>query len=700
MAVHPPTAAQRPTEIEQHGEVRTDPYAWLRVENWQEVMRNPQALDSEVRAHLEAENQHTEAFFADPDLRTHLFEEMKARIKEDDSSVPMRDGPWAYQSRFEMGGQHPIFVRHPTDDPSDVRVLLHGDRMAEGHKYWNLGTVEHSPDHSLLGYSVDQKGSEYYDLCFIDLEGSRSFETVEDTSGDFVWANDSRTVLYTRLDANHRPSKVYRHELGTDPSQDVLLYEEPDPGFFVGVDKTESRAFLVIDAHDHVTSEVRLIPADDPTQEPLRVRAREPGVEYDVHHDPAPGGSGRLLIRTNRDGAEDFKVVVSEVGEDRPWVDWVPHRPGHLISSMSVFARHVVRLEWVNALPRLVVTPASDEAEHVIEFEEEAYSLGLHGSFEFDTSTLRFSYSSMTTPSRVFDYDMVARSRILRKEQEVPSGHDPGRYVTRRLEAVAADGEKIPVSILHRKDLDPNEAHPVLLYGYGSYGLKMPASFSTTRFSLVDRGFIYAIAHIRGGMEKGYRWYTEGKASKKRNTFGDFAAAARHLVQTGLTRPGLMAAHGGSAGGMLMGVMANEHPDLFGAIVAEVPFVDVLNTMSDPELPLTPPEWPEWGNPVEDPKAYRVIKDYSPYDNVAAHSYPAILATAGLTDPRVTYWEPAKWVARLRERATSDRPLLLYTNMDAGHGGASGRFERLKETALMYAFLLKVFGRESESGEE
>ncbi len=696
MAELPPKATPRPVERTLHGDTRVDPYAWLRVENWQEVMRNPDILDPEVRTHLEAENRHTEAFFAGKDLRPALFEELKDRIKEDDSSVPAPDGPWEYLARFEVGGQHPIHVRQKRGQADQAEVLLHGDREAEGHAYWNLGAVEHSPDHGLLGFAVDRKGSEYYSLCFRDLTHGKDLETVEDTSGDFVWANDSKTVLYTRLDENHRPSKVFRHVVGTDPAGDALVYEEPDPGFFVGVDKTESRAFLVIDAHDHVTSEVRLISADAPHEDPWVVRAREVGVEYDVHHDPSPSGQGRLLIRTNRDGAEDFKVVTAEVGEDTPWVDWVAHRPGHLISGLSVFARHVVRLEWTDALPSLVVTPLSDEPEHRIRFEEEAYALGLHGSYEFDTPILRFSYSSMTTPNRVFDYDMVARSRVLRKEQEVPSGHDPSRYVTRRLTATAEDGAEIPISLMHSKGLEMDGNRPVLLYGYGSYGLKMPASFSTSRLSLVNRGFVYAIAHVRGGMEKGYRWYTEGKADKKRNTFSDFAAAARRLIEAGYTREGRLAAHGGSAGGMLMGVIANEYPKLFGAIVAEVPFVDVLNTMSDATLPLTPPEWPEWGNPVEDESAYRTIRDYSPYENVAAQTYPAILATAGLTDPRVTYWEPAKWVARLREHKLGDAPLLLYTNMKAGHGGASGRFDRLEETALMQAFLLRVFGLEDE----
>jgi len=688
----PPVAPQRAHSRTAHGETREDPYAWLRVDDWQDVMRDPSRLAADVRAVLEAENRHTEAFLAPhAELRSRLFDEMRGRIKEDDATVPSPDGPWEYYVRYETGGQHPVFCRRPRGEAGAEHVLLHGDDEAKGRGYWQIAGCEHAPDHRLLAYAVDERGSELYTLRFRDLETGRDLEDrIDDVSGHFEWANDSKTVFYTVLDDNHRPSRVHRHRIG-DTAPDALVYDEPDPGFFVGVGKTESRSYIVIDAHDHQTSEVRLASADDPERPPSLIRARETGVEYSVTHH-----GSRLLILTNAAGAEDFEIVEADLSGGA-WSPVVAHEPGRLITSLTVTRDMMIRLELVDALPRIVLTPLANRGEeHVIAFEEQAYALGIHGGWEFETDTLRFSYSSMTTPGRVFDYDMFTRDRTLRKEQEVPSGHDPDDYVVRRLFATAPDGEQVPVSILHRADLQ-GEA-PVLLYGYGSYGHTIPAGFGTTRLSLVDRGFVFAIAHVRGGMDRGYRWYREGRALSKRNTFDDFVAAAEHLVQAGITRPGRIAAQGGSAGGMLMGVVANERPDLFGAILAEVPFVDVLNTMSDPTLPLTPPEWPEWGNPIEDSRAYAYIRDYAPYENVVAQDYPAIMVTAGLTDPRVTYWEPAKWVARLRERKTDDRPLLFHVNMEAGHGGAAGRLERLKETAMLFTFLLVVFGMAREEG--
>jgi oligopeptidase B len=483
---------------------------------------------------------------------------------------------------------------------------------------------------------------------------------------------------------------VFRHEIGTDPATDVLVYEEPDPGFFVGVGKTQSGAWIAISSHDHQTSEIRLIDAHHPAGAPHLVATRETGHEYDLDHQ-----GERFLIRTNCDGAEDFKIVEAPVADPgrASWRDVVGHRPGRLILSHAAFAGHMARLERENGLPRIVVTATATGEEHAIAFDEEAYSLGLSAGYEYDTTAIRFTYSSMTTPNQVYDYDMATRERTLRKTQEVPSGHDPERYVTRRVLAPAADGETIPVSLLYRKDTPLDGSAPLLLYGYGAYGITIPASFSTTCLSLVDRGFVYAIAHVRGGKDKGYRWYKAGRREHKANTFTDFIAAGEHLAAEKFTARGRIVAHGGSAGGMLMGAVANLAPDLFAGVIAEVPFVDVLTTMLDDTLPLTPPEWTEWGNPIEDAEAYRAIAAYSPCDNVRAQAYPNILALAGLTDPRVTYWEPAKWVARLRAVKTDDNLVLFRTNMDAGHGGASGRFERLKEVALAYAFALKVCGR-------
>jgi oligopeptidase B len=685
-----PVALRRPKTSVHHGVTLVDDYAWLRAENWQEVMRDPSALDLQIRAHLEAENAYMEAQLADTrPLQEALFAEMKGRIKEDDSSVPAPDGPFEYFTSYITGGQYPRIVRRPRGSADDA-VVLDGNAEAAGKSYWQLGDTAHSPDHRLLAYSVDDKGSELFTIRFRDMASGEDLpDAIADTRGGFVWARDGRTLFYVRLDANHRPLQVLRHVVGTPVEEDVLVYEEKDSGFYVGVGQTQSGKFLQIVAHDHQTSEVYLIDADRPTETMRLVAPRRHGHEYSVDH------NGDLLyITTNSGDAEDFRIVTAPVSDpsESNWRELIAHQPGRLVIETVVFARHLVRLEREDSLPRIVIRRLADGAEHSIAFAEEAYSLGLSAGYEFDTDTLRFSYSSMTTPTEVNDYNMESRERTLRKRQEIPSGHNSEDYVTRRIFAPAKDGELVPVSILYKKSTPLDGSAPLFLYGYGSYGISIPASFSTNRLSLVDRGFIFAIAHIRGGKDKGYRWYTQGKLRNKRNTFTDFIAAGEHLVKLGFTRRGRIVANGGSAGGMLMGVVANMAPDLFLGIIADVPFVDVLNTMLDASLPLTPPEWPEWGNPIVSKEDFDLIRSYSPYDNVEAKPYPHIFAYGGLTDPRVTYWEPAKWIAKLREKSTSDSLILLKTNMEAGHGGASGRFEALKEIALDYAFALKIAG--------
>ena len=738
MSSTPPVAPRKPSAFPVlHGRRRTDDYAWLKDENWQQVMRDPAVLRADIREHLEAENAYRDAALAPTQaLRAALFDEFRGRIKEDDSSVPAKDGAWVYYHRYRAGGQHPVVCRRPVRDAArdpvrgaagsedgdltghaagvpgtagavgiagtadatgavgadnaGEQILLDGDAEADGKSYYRIGGRGHSWNHGRFAWSVDENGSEFFTLRVRDLEtGQPLDDVIERCSGGFTWAADHQTLFYTVLDDNHRPCKVLRHRIGTDAADDVLVYEEPDSGFFLNVGITESRRFVVIDAHDHVTSEVRLIDAHRPESAPIVVAERDPNTEYDVSHH-----ADRLIILTNAGGAEDFRIVETPIAAPgrAHWVDLVPHRPGVLIAGFDVYARWLVRLERENALPRIVVRDLENGEEHDIAFDEEAYSLGLAGGYEFDTDTLRFTYSSMTTPEHVYDYDMRTRERVVRKVQEVPSGHDPADYVTRRIMAASHDGEAVPVSVLHHRDTALDGSAPLLLYGYGSYGMSMPASFSTTRLSLVDRGFVYAIAHVRGGTERGYGWYTDGKLAKKPNTFHDFIAAAHALADRGFTRRGRIAIHGGSAGGLLVGACTNMAPELFHAVIAEVPFVDVLNTICDDSLPLTPPEWPEWGNPLESEAAYDCIAAYSPCDNVEAKDYPHIIATAGLTDPRVTYWEPAKWVAKLRATKTDDRLLVLHTNMEAGHGGAAGRFDRLKETALVYAFVLHVFG--------
>jgi oligopeptidase B len=567
-------------------------------------------------------------------------------------------------------------------------VLLDGNKEAEGQRYWQLGAAAHSPDHRYLAYAVDKKGSELFTIKIRDLSTGKDLrEAMPDTRSSIIWGGDSKTLFYVRLDANQRPLYVYRHRVGTPGKSDVLIYEEKDKGFYVAVDQTQSSRFVVIEAHDHQTTEVYLIDADRPESDPRLVVPRQHGHEYAVEH-----RGDDFIITTNSGGAEDFRICVAPVADPRQenWRELIAHKPGRLILETVAFKDHLVRLEREDSLPRIIVRRFADGAEHAIDFNEEAYSLGMSAGYEFDTASVRFTYSSMTTPAQVFDYDMEARTRVLRKTQEVPSGHNPADYVTRRLLAPAADGESVPISLIYRKGTPLDGSAPLFLYGYGAYGISIPASFSTSRLSLADRGFVYAIAHIRGGKDKGYRWYTEGKLEKKINTFTDFIAAGEFLAREKYTRRGRIVANGGSAGGMLMGVVANMAPELFLGIIADVPFVDVLNTMLDETLPLTPPEWPEWGNPITSKKDFDTIRSYSPYDNVAAKAYPHIFAYAGLTDPRVTYWEPAKWIARLRHLDTSQNLILLKTNMEAGHGGASGRFEALKELAVDYAFALKI----------
>ncbi len=687
----PPAAERRPSFSVQHGLELVDEYAWLRAANWQDVMRDPSVLDPQIRAYLDAENAYTKSALNDTSaLQKSLFAEMKARIKEDDSSVPTPDGPFEYFMSHVTGGQYPRLNRRPRGGGLE-QVLIDGNKEAEGKPYWQLGSVAHSPDHRYLAYGVDDKGSELFTIRIRDMETGQDLpDSIPDTRSSVVWARDNSTLFYVRLDDNHRPLFVYRHQLGTPTSEDVLVYEEKDIGFYVGVGQTQSGRFIIVDAHDHQTNEAYLIDADRPESALQLVAAREHGHEYSVDHH-----GDRLFIMTNSAGAEDFRMCEAPVADPQManWREVLPHAPGRLILDIVAFAGHLVRFEREDGLPRIVIRRLADGVEHAIAFDEEAYSLGMSAGYEFDTTTLRFTYSSMTTPAQVFDYDMEQRTRVLRKTQEVPSGHNPADYVTRRVLAPAPDGQTVPVSVLYRKDTPLDGSAPLFLYGYGAYGISIPASFATSRLSLVDRGFVFAIAHIRGGKDKGYRWYTDGKLKKKVNTFTDFIAAGEYLAKEGYTSRGRIVANGGSAGGMLMGVVANMAPDLFLGIIADVPFVDVLNTMLDETLPLTPPEWPEWGNPIASKEDFAAIRSYSPYENVAAKAYPHIFAYGGLTDPRVTYWEPAKWIARLRHLNTSDNLVLLKTNMEAGHGGASGRFEQLKEVALDYAFSLKIAGK-------
>ena len=562
----PPRAEKRPRVETWHGYEKRDDYHWLKAPNWQEVMHDPSVLPAEIRAFLEGENAYHEAVMADTKaLQDKLFAELKGRIKEDDSSVPAPDGPYDYYASYVTGGQHPRYCRKPRGEDGPEQLLLDGNALAKGRDYFQFGGIDLSPDQSLIAWSFDGNGSEFYELRLRDAAtGAEHRDVLENTAGEATWTADGKSFFYTLQDDNHRPLKTFRHVLGTEQSADVLIYEEDDTGKFTGVGKTHSEQWITIDIHDHDTSEIWLIDAAKPDEKPRLVAPRVEGIEYDIDH-----RADQFIIRTNEGGAEDYKLVTAPVASPgkENWRDLIPHRPGIFIVSYMVLKDWLIRMERENALPRIVVRNMTSGEEHAIAFDEEAYSLGFGEMREFDTDTLRFTYSSPTTPAQVFDYDMRTRSRVLRKTQDVPSGHDPSHYVTRRLMAPAHDGETIPVTLLYRKDAKLDGSEPVWLYGYGSYGISMPAGFNTNILSLVNRGFIYATAHIRGGQEKGRRWYTDGKMAKKQNSFRDFISVTKFLIDKGYTAKGNIVAQGGSAGGMLMGAVANMAPELFLSLI-------------------------------------------------------------------------------------------------------------------------------------
>jgi len=687
----PPIAPKVPKRIEQLGRVRVDDYAWLKDDNWQALLRDPAQVRPDIRAHLEAENAYTKAMLASTEaLQAELFAEMKGRVKEDDTSLPSTDGPWDYYSRYEVGAQHPILARRPAGQTEGEEILIDVDALAKGHAYYQVHDAEHAPDHALYAYAEDDQGSEYHRIRIKDLAtGALLPDPIESSTGDFVWSPDSQWLFWVWRDENGRSAKVYRRP--ARGGEDVLVYAEPDEGMFVHAGVTQSRAFITISSGNHDCNATWLITAADHTAEPRLVEPRTDGVLYSVEHWPAHEGDGRLVISTNADGAVDFKLMWADAAHPgrAHWKTWIDHEPGRFIVGLAARRDYLVRLERVNANNRLVAT-AQDLTEALVDFPEEAYALSMEGGYEWASPSIRFVYQSPTTPRSWFDYDLKTGARTLRKTQEIPSGHDPAAYTARRLYATASDGEQVPITVLMRADAQLDGSAPLLLYGYGAYGLPTEPGFSIRLLSLVDRGWIYAIAHVRGGSEKGWGWFQAGRGAQKTNTFTDFIACAEHLIGQGYGAKGRIVAYGGSAGGMLMGAIANLRPDLWAGVIGAVPFVDVLNTMSDASLPLTPPEWPEWGNPLDDEEAYDRIAAYSPYDQVKPQPYPAVLATGGLSDPRVTYWEPAKWAAKLREFTTSDRPILLKINMTAGHGGAAGRFDFLKEVALDYAFAIKA----------
>ena len=691
----PPVAERRPVTLEAHGDVRTDDWFWLRDKD-----------DPAVIAHLHAENAYTEAVMGRTRaLQDALYAEMVARIEETDLSVPVRKGPWLYYSRTVEGSSYGIHCRRAADGPEDAEdVLLDENVLADGHDYFSLGNFSISPDHRWLVYSTDTTGGERYTMRFRDLStGAESPESIDDTSYGAAWANDNATVFYVRVDEAMRPFQLWRHRVGTDPSTDALVIEEPDDHFYLGVGRTKDDRYVLCGLDSKVTSEVRVLDADEPTAAFQVIEPRHQGIEYGVDHDrgdPAAGRRPRFLIVTN-DGAEDFRLM--EAPEDAPgreyWTEVLPARDGVRLDAVDPFDRYLAVYERQDGGTRMrVIEHATGTSTPVVQPESPSTVWG-EANPDYDATVLRYGYTSLATPRSVFDLDLESGELTLRKRQPVLGPFDPARYRTELQWATAEDGTRVPLSLVYRPDLvaDPvpgGDGAPCLLYGYGSYEASMDPTFSSLRLSLLDRGFVFAIAHVRGGGELGRHWYEEGKFAAKPNTFSDFVACARHLVAGGWTSPGRLVARGGSAGGLLMGAVANLAPDLFRAVVAEVPFVDCLTTILDDSLPLTVLEWEEWGNPVEDPAIYRVMKEYSPYDNVAAAGpdgtpvrYPDILATAGLSDPRVGFWEPAKWVAKLRA-ANPENRVLLKTEMGAGHGGPSGRYDAWKDEAFVYAFIL------------
>jgi len=670
----PPVAKQRPVITTLHGETRSDEYAYFRDRN-----------DPETIPYLEAENKYTDAMMAHTvDLQQKIYDEMLARIQEDDSGVPVKRGDWFYYSRTEKGKAYPIFARRRGSETGPEEVYFDQNKEAEGHAFYQLGGMEISPDHQKLAVLVDTNGYEDFVLQVKDLRtGEWLPDRIEKLSWGLAWASDNRTIFYMTPDSAKRGDRVWRHALGTARSADVSVYQDEDVLFNVGVSRSRSGEWILISSGSFTSSEWHAIPADAPSEKPRLIAARRPGIEYEVE-----AGEDFFYIITN-ENARNFKVMRAPFDDPSPrrWTEWLGHRPDVFVEGVLPFRRHVVVQERREGLRHLRVTELEGGTSHDVAFPEPAYGVFLSGNPEFDTRTLRFSYSSLVTPNSVYDYALVTQTRVLRKRDEVLGGFDPSRYAVERLTATARDGTPVPVSLVYRKNFTRDGKRPLLLYAYGSYGSTTEPTFSSGRFSLIDRDFIYAIAHVRGGQEMGRGWYDDGKMMNKMNTFTDFIDVAEHLVRERYTSPDRLAANGGSAGGLLMGAVANMRPDLFKVIVADVPFVDVINTMLDASIPLTAQEWEQWGNPAKKAE-YDYMRTYSPYDNVEEKAYPRLLITSGLNDSRVAYWEPTKWVARLRAKAVGSNPILLKMNMGAGHGGSSGRYERLKETAFRYAFIV------------
>ncbi len=682
----PPKPEKKPTCSQIHGETLVDDYGWLAAANWREALQDPNLLPKNIKDLIESENDYCEQVVKPLALlRKTLITEMRARIKETDGDVPDFDDNYEYYEKFQEGAEYPLYCRRPRGGWEET-ILLDIETRAQNKDFFDVGEISHSPDHTQLAWSVDENGCEMFKIYSKKISDDHDrADVVSNTDGAIVWNTSAQAFYYVVMDENHRPSQVWRHTIGSNPTTDKLILEELDNAWSISLSQSRCRNYGVVSLHGHESTECWLIDLNNEILPPQLVTKRQYGLRYEVE----PHGD-LLYILNNHGSADDFQISIAPLNkpEISCWQEIVSHEPGSMITSMTVFNDFLVWIKHNDTVPTLYVREFSSQAQHILTFDEAAYVLELSPGFEFKTNILRFTYSSLKTPEEIYDYNMATRERVLLKKQEIPSGHEPNDYVTLRLFAPTPDGELIPVTLLHHKKFTPGVGAPLLLYGYGAYGYSVEAAFDENILSLIDRGFVYAIAHVRGGCEKGWRWYTQGKLTHKKNSFSDFISVAKFLIDTGYTYLGGIIAQGASAGGMLMGAIVNQEPALFAGVIAGVPFVDVLNTMLRDDLPLTPPEWLEWGNPIKDATAFHEISAYSPYDNIKQQFYPPILCITGISDSRVTYWEPLKWISKIRALMQGAGPILLWTHLDSGHAGASGRFKSLSDVALEFAFAI------------
>ena len=688
--VKTPKAEIQAKSLTVHNSTRIDNYFWMRLTDDQKTAKNKDAQTQKVEAYLNSENEYFDKVTASTNnFQEELFEEMKGRIKEDDTSVPYFRNNYFYITRFEKGSQYPIYSRKKENLEANEEILFDVNKEAEGYEYFQLGGLNVSPNNTLVAFATDTVSRRQYTIQIKNLEtGNILTDKIENTTGGSVWSNDNKTLFYTKKDPlTLRSSSIYRHILGTDASEDVIVYEEKDETYSTYVYKTKSHKFIVIGSSSTLSSEFRIISADKPYGDWKIIQPREDNLEYSLAH-----YGDYFYIQTNKDGALNFKLMKTPVNKTTKenWVDVIPHRNETLLEDVSIFKNYLVIEERTQGLGRIRIKTWDGKEDYYLPFDEETYSAGVYANPEFDTEVIRYSYNSMTTPNSVIDFNMRNQTKEVKKEQEVLGGKfNKSNYKSERVWATARDGKKVAISLVYHKDTELNKDTPLLQYAYGSYGYTISDGFSSTRLSLLDRGFVYAVAHIRGGQYLGREWYNDGKMMNKKNSFFDFIDCSKYLIENKYTSAKHLYAMGGSAGGLLMGGISNFNPELYNGIIAAVPFVDVISTMLDESIPLTTGEFDEWGNPKEK-EAYDYMLSYSPYDQVEAKDYPNMLVTTGYFDSQVQYWEPAKWVAKLREVKTDNNILLLHTNMDVGHGGASGRFDSLKETAIDYTFLLAL----------